>query len=85
MLQYSPACAAGAAIVTSTSVDNPAAEAVIIFEIGFTLLSFGKLSWQPGFPTGKSGTPKPGFNIQKMHSLHRDMRDLNDAREMDAA
>jgi hypothetical protein len=59
VLQNSPARAAGVAIATKASVDSAAADAVIIFAIGFILLSFqrivGMLFWQRiflglGFP-----------------------------------
>jgi hypothetical protein len=59
VLQYSPACAADVAIATKASVDNATADAVIIFAIGFILLSFRQivrmLFWQRislglGFP-----------------------------------
>ena len=54
MLQYSPACAAGVAIATKANVDSAAADAAIIFEVGFIYLSFqelaGMLFWQLVFP-----------------------------------
>jgi len=80
VLQYSPACAAGAATATITNVDSAAAEAVIVFEIGFIPLSFqdvvGMLFWQP-VPNENSATLGPYHSILKMHSLHSYMLNLN--------
>ena len=73
MLQYSPACAAGVAIATKANVDSAAADAAILLEIGFILLSFQQvvvvLFWQPIF--------RAEFPIPKMHSLHPNMPSSN--------
>jgi hypothetical protein len=73
VLQYSPACAAGVAIATKANVDSAAADAAILLEMGFILLSFQQvvvvLFWQPIF--------RAEFPIPKMHSLHPNMPNLN--------
>jgi hypothetical protein len=78
--QNSPACAPGAAIATKANADSAAADAAIVLEIGFIFLSFpqivGMLFWQFACSNGRE--PKAQFSIRKMHSLHSDMRDLND-------
>ena len=50
VMQYSPACAAGAAIATKASADSAAADAVIILEIGFIFLSIHFKKWSDERP-----------------------------------
>ena len=50
VMQYSPACAAGAAIATKASADSAAADAVIILEIGLIFLSIYFNKWSDERP-----------------------------------
>jgi hypothetical protein len=84
VLQYSPALAAGVAIMPNTRADNTAADAVSVFEVGFISCPLGKfevLLLAARLLNREFSKSKPAFTIQKMHSLHRDMRDLNYAGE----
>jgi hypothetical protein len=84
VLQYSPALAAGVAIMPNTRVDNTTADAVSVFDVGFISCPLGKfevLLLAARLLNREFSKSKPAFTIQKMHSLHRDMRDLNYAGE----